>query len=453
MVTLKKIFVLTLSVFLLSSFTFAQKSTAEPAEEGKVLNIWTWNDEFKEVFENHFAANSSAALDGVTVKWNIVPLQDNAYINQLDKALANNATVPADERVDLFLADFSFVKKYNDSKYTLDLKNDIGISEEDLVYQVPYVKQMGTNSKNQLKAVSWQACPGGLIYRRSIAKKLFGTDDPKKVQQYVSDWNKFSGTAKKAKSAGFYMCAAPADTLRVFYDNIKAPLVDKNMNLDLSGLESWMDLAFEMSVNGYNMVEKYNDIGLWSYEWMEGMKDASDVFCYFGPGWFYDFILGLAEDEKSGDWAVCKGPQGFSWGGSYIYAAAGSDNKELIYDILYKLTCDTDVLNEIFARRGEFVNHTEFMKSMSELSSFGDEVLGGQNPYKELLDSALSVDKKNNVSAYDEELFYMLETEMKPYFSFKAGGALTKEQVRKDCLKNFYRRVKLTKPELNVPKL
>ena len=45
-----------------------------------------------------------------------------------------------------------------------------------------YTKDIMTDSNGVLKGVSWQACPGGLIYSRSIAKDVLGTDDPAKVQ-------------------------------------------------------------------------------------------------------------------------------------------------------------------------------------------------------------------------------------------------------------------------------
>ena len=41
------------------------------------------------------------------------------------------------------------------------------------------------------KGVTWQATPGLFAYRRSIAKKVLGTDDPDQVQKQLKDWDKF----------------------------------------------------------------------------------------------------------------------------------------------------------------------------------------------------------------------------------------------------------------------
>ena len=70
----------------------AASSSAAPAaddtaEEGKVLNIWCWNDEFQSRFNDYYPGVVSVADDkstteldnGVTVKWTINPNDNNNY--------------------------------------------------------------------------------------------------------------------------------------------------------------------------------------------------------------------------------------------------------------------------------------------------------------------------------------------------------------------------------------
>ena len=53
---------------------------AEPAsEEGKVFNIYAWNEEFKGFFEKYYTVP-----EGVTVNWIITPSADGAYQDKLD---------------------------------------------------------------------------------------------------------------------------------------------------------------------------------------------------------------------------------------------------------------------------------------------------------------------------------------------------------------------------------
>ena len=64
--------------------TAATEETAaeEPAsEEGKVFNIYAWNEEFKGFFEKYYTVP-----EGVTVNWIITPSADGAYQDKLDEA-------------------------------------------------------------------------------------------------------------------------------------------------------------------------------------------------------------------------------------------------------------------------------------------------------------------------------------------------------------------------------
>ena len=70
-------------------------ASAPAAAEGKVLNIWCWNDEFQSRFNDYYpevkeiAADKSTTTlkDGTTVKWTINANENNNYQNKLDEAL------------------------------------------------------------------------------------------------------------------------------------------------------------------------------------------------------------------------------------------------------------------------------------------------------------------------------------------------------------------------------
>ncbi len=71
------------------------KKTVQTGKEGKVLNIWCWNDEFQNRFNDYYpevkevAADKSTTTlkDGTTVKWTINPNENNNYQDKLDTAL------------------------------------------------------------------------------------------------------------------------------------------------------------------------------------------------------------------------------------------------------------------------------------------------------------------------------------------------------------------------------
>ena len=131
--------------------------------EGKVFNIYAWNEEFKGFFEKYYTVP-----EGITVNWVINPSDDGVYQDKLDAALQAQATAAADDKVDMFLAEADYIIKYVNSDYTMDVSK-IGVSALDTEYK--YTVDAATDTRNgQLKGVSFQCCPAALIYRRSIAE-------------------------------------------------------------------------------------------------------------------------------------------------------------------------------------------------------------------------------------------------------------------------------------------
>ena len=209
-----------------STSTEASSTAAEPAadaaaEEGKVLNIWCWNDEFQSRFNDYYpgvkeiaADKSTTTLDnGVTVKWTINPNDNNNYQNKLDEALLKQDSAAADDKIDIFLIEADYALKYVDSEYTLDVKKDVGLTDDDLKDQYQYTKDIVTVDGVQ-KGTTWQATPGLFAYRRSIAKDVLGTDDPTEVQAALSDWDKFNDVAEKAAAKGYKMLSGYDDSYR-----------------------------------------------------------------------------------------------------------------------------------------------------------------------------------------------------------------------------------------------
>ena len=195
--TIKKTLALFLTLAMLVSLAACAPSeevAAEGDEQGKVLNIYCWNEEFKSRFTDYFET-PGLVPDGVEVKFIITPNQDNAYQNALDEALLNQENAAADDKIDIFLIEADYALKYVDTDYALDVVNDIGLTEADLADQYQYTRDIVTDSNGKQKGTTWQATPGLFAYRRSIATDVLGTDDPVKVQEALANWDKFDTVA------------------------------------------------------------------------------------------------------------------------------------------------------------------------------------------------------------------------------------------------------------------
>ena len=405
----------------------------KPEEQGKVLNIYCWNEEFKSRFEGYYKNVPS----DVKVNWVITPNENNAYQNALDAALLKQKDAAADDKIDMFLIEADYALKYVNSDYTLDVK-DVGLTDDDLKDMYQYTKDIVTDSKGVLKGLSWQGCPGTMIYRRDIAKEVFGTDDPAEVQKKVADWDTFKATAEELKEKGYQMTSTVNDSYRVFSNNVSTPwVVDGKITVD-DNIKNWVDMSKEMVDAGETATYE-----LWSDDWSKGFFKDSNVFAYFGPAWFIDFSMSADQDGsvgKDGGWAATEGPQGFYWGGTWITAATGTDNPTLVADIMRTMTTNVDVMKEIVTADNDFVNNKPAMEEMAADESYGDAVLGGQNPLAMFCAGADKIDL-SNMSIYDQGCNEEFQNAMKNYFE---GNATYDE-----ALDLFYKAVVEKYPELS----
>ena len=181
---------------------------------------------------------------------------------------------------------------------------------------------------------------------------------------------------------------------------------------------------------------------LWSDDWSAGFFPTGKVFCYFGPAWLINFSMS-ADVEGSigynGGWGITEGPQGFYWGGTWICAAAGTDNVATIKDIMLQMTTNEEVMKGIVVKDDDFVNNKPAMEAMAADTSYSSKILGGVNPLAIYCAGAGSIDL-SNISAYDQACNEEFQNAMKNYFE---GNA-----TLDDSLALFYKAVVEKHPEL-----
>ena len=214
-----------------SSSGGSSSAGASSGEEGKVINIYSWNDEFRErveavypeVKETSKDGTVTVLNDGTEIHWIINPNQDGVYQQKLDEALMQQADAAADDKVDIFLSETDYVNKYTDADAdaAIPLK-DLGIDpDRDLADQYDFTKVTASDVDGVQRGSTWQCCPGLLVYRRDIAKEVFGTDDPEEIGQKVKDWDTIKATAEELKAKGYYTFASYADTFRLYGNSIE----------------------------------------------------------------------------------------------------------------------------------------------------------------------------------------------------------------------------------------
>ena len=412
--------------------TPAAEAEAAPAADGAaVVNIYCWNNEFPNRMMDHypgFQANDPAdstkggKIGDTVINFVVTDNKDNMYQNKLDEALAAQATAADNDKVDIFLIEADYAMKYTDPAVNVAMPLDeLGITDADLSKQFQYTKDVVTDADGKIRGSSWQACSGGLIFNREIAKQVLGSDDLETVQAAVADWDAFNATAQKMKDAGYKIVATANDTFRVYSNNVSGKWVQDGKIVVDDNVKKWADDSKALVDAGMTTT---ND--MWSDDWSKGFQAPGDVFCYFGPAWLINFSMGAdpsKEDDGSiahaGGWGLVNGPQGFYWGGTWICAAQGTDNPDVVKDIILNMTTNDDIMKDIAVKDSDCVNNKDVLTALATDETFGNAILGGQNPYQMLYDGAEKIDL-SNLSEYDQACVEEYQNAMKNFFDGNA---------------------------------
>ena len=397
-------------------------------EEGKVINIYSWNDEFRQRLEAVYPEVESTSKDGTVttlkdgteIHWIINPNQDGVYQQKLDEALMKQADVDTDDKVDIFLSETDYVYKYTDAEAdtAVPLK-DLGIDpDKDLADQYDFTKTTASDADGVQRGSTWQCCPGTMVYRHDIAKEVFGTDDPTAVGEKVKDWATMKQTAEELKQKGYYTFASYADTFRLYGNNISNSWVkdgDTKVTVDPMIMQ-WINDSKEWLDAGYlNPTVK----GQWNDDWNKAMGSQSKVFAFLFPAWGIDFTLKPNWDGEDGVWAVTNPPQEYNWGGSYIHVATGTDNPEHAKDIILAMTAKKANLLKISQDYSDFTNTKSGMQeAANDDATYSSEFLGGQNPFQYFAPVAENI-KIAPLSAYDQGCVELIQNSFSDYFQGK----------------------------------
>ena len=410
--------------------------------EGSVLNVWTWNTEFWDFLGKYYADEVvdeyTLKKGDVTIKRTTYPSDGGAYQDALDAALLNQANAADDEKVDLFLAEADYIIKYTNSDATMDVKS-IGVTDFSNTYK--YTVEAASDANGVVKGVSFQCCPAAVIYRRSIAKDVLGTDDPAEVQAAMDSWDKFNDVAAQAKAKGYYMIPTTNATYRIFSNNTTSPWVtaDGKLNID-ANIEAWMDQSEDYVKNGYTAYTS----NIWGDEATSEMFKTGKTMCFFGPAWYFNFSMGNAQDPEKGcpgDWAICQGPQAWFWGGTWMLAATGTDNPTMVADIMNTFINNEDVCSKLVSEAAQFSNNQAVNAKFAADASYGNAFLGDQNDTAVFVELAKNI-KFQNVTAYDQACNEGLQT----YFQECLDGNVD----RATAIANFKDYIKTTYPSVTV---
>ncbi|HAP56844.1 MAG: ABC transporter substrate-binding protein [Sphaerochaeta sp.] len=422
----------------------AGQSEAAKAPERKVINLWSFTDEVPKMLEKYKELNPDFDYE---INTTIIATTDGAYQPALDQALASGGK----DAPDIYCAESAFVLKYTqgDAAHfaapykSLGIDVDKKLKEADIA---PYTVEIGSNSKGELVGLGYQATGGAFIYRRSIAKDVWGTDDPAVIKTKVGPgWEKFFQAAEDLRKKNYAIISGDGDIWHAIEGSSpKGWIVDGKLYVDKTR-EDFLDIAKTMVDKGY-----HNDTRDWTDAWFADMKDAGakKVFGFFGPAWLINYVMagnsgGTKPGEGTyGDWAVCEPPVGFFWGGTWVIANNNSPVKDAVGKIIEWITLDSSdtglqyywangTLNGPGGTKDTVASGTVMKKSDGTLA-----FLGGQNMFDVFVPAGAFATGKNKTQ-YDETINIYWRDQVRSYSAGNKSRAAALADFKKQVADNL----------------
>ncbi|MDR2942806.1 MAG: ABC transporter substrate-binding protein [Treponema sp.] len=409
---MKKALIILGVVLMLFSISGCNKNS------GKLV-IWSFTDELANMTNNP-TWGFKATHPGIDVEYSQTP--SDQFQAKIDPVLSSGQGAP-----DIIALESAFVRKYVESGLLLDITDIYESKKSDLL---AYPAEVGTYN-GKVYGLSWQAAPGALFYRRSLAKKYLGTDDPKAVQAYFSNFPKFLETAQllKTKSNGSCVVVSSLGDLRNSFLSARTQswLVNGKLVID-PAMEQYMDIGKTLHDNHWE-----GRVGQWSEGWFAGMKgelkDESgkpvEVFSYFLPTWGLHYVLKTNAPGTAGDWAMCQGPSAYRWGGTWVAAYKGTKNVANAKEFIRYVATDEGFLESWAKETGDLVNNLKVVNKIKD--TYSEPYLGGQNHYAEFAEMAKNVNAKL-LQGSDEAIEAMFDEAAASFWN----GEKTKAQALAD---------------------
>ncbi len=346
----------------------------------------------------------------------------------------------------MYCAEAAFVMKYTqgDAAHYAAPYEDLGIDVAGDIQAADiaqYSVDIGTRPDDgKVVGLGYQATGGAFIYRRSIAKEVFGTDDPDTIGAAIgagsNGWDKFYEAAETLKGKGYGIISGDGDLWHAVENSSEQGwIVDGKLNIDPKR-EAFLDLSKELKDNNY-----HNDTQDWQDAWFADMKGEGDkgIFGFFGPAWLINYTIapncgGSAVGEGTyGDWAVCAPPVGFFWGGTWLMASNSSANKEAVGEIIRWITLDCSETGLQYMWANGTLNGEGGTKdcvasgTVMEMSDGSLDFLGGQNMFDAFVPANQYANGKC-LTQYDETINTKWRDQVRQYTS----GTKTRDQAIKD---------------------
>ena len=392
-----------------------------------VINLYAFTDEVPTMLQHYIDTHPEF---GYKLNTTIIATTDGLYQPALDQALtAGGADAP-----DIYCAEAAFILKYaqGDMASYAAAYDDLGIDTAAAIKAADiaqYTVDIGTRpADGKVVGLGYQATGGAFISRRSIAKDVWGTDDPAVIATKIGPgWDKFFEAAEELKAKGYGIVSGDGDIWHAIENSSeKGWIVDGELYID-PAREAFLDMSKKLKDNGY-----HNDTTDWSDAWFADMKDAGakKIFGFYGPAWLINYTIGPNCGDTSGDWAICEPNIGFFWGGTWLLANKDTQKAEAVKTLIEWVTldCTEGGLQYGWANGSLYGDGgTKDCVGSGTVMAMSDgklDFLAGQNMFDVFVPANQFANGKN-LTQYDETINRFWRDATRQY----TGGAMSREEA------------------------
>ncbi|MCW3789966.1 extracellular solute-binding protein [Paenibacillus sp. LS1] len=335
------------------------------------ITVWSFTDEAGyaiEKFEQKYP----------DIKVNFVNIPGNFYITKLKSALQTTSKAP-----DVFMIENANIRELIDVPYLENLSASPYNANELIQEQYAFVQANEKDSEGNVRAIGYQGTPGGIYYRRDLAKKYLGTDDPEKVGSQIDTWEKIFEIGEKVQklSGNKVHALANWNAISNSYDGI--PWVkDGKLVIDPTYMEV-LDLVREARER--HVLAEYED-GSAGYA---ASMQKGEVMFYPGATWGLQYTFKANAPDTEGMWGLAPGPSAFSAGGTYISMYSKSDKKDLAWKFIEFYNFDHEFLSELAKEQDYFTSNMVVNDKLAP--SLSSPYLGGQKHFEFFSEAAKRV--------------------------------------------------------------
>ncbi|MFP4697527.1 MAG: extracellular solute-binding protein [Eubacteriales bacterium] len=409
---------------LIGYYTEIYNTTTEPVNEEDEsidkLSLWHFHNEeattISEAFMDKFPE--------IDIELNIISDMEIDYQAEVITAFENN------DMPDIIALESSSVDRFLNINGLLEDLSQFNDSDEVISSIVPYVVEVGTDENGIVKALSNQASAGAIGYKRDIALKYLGTDDPDIITNMLKPEN-IIDTADKLKSASggkAKLWASLEEYYKVYSGSRNQPwVIDGKFNID-SKMYEFLDIAKELRQGGHD-----GGMTQWHQDWSDSIQNDEHM-CYAIPTWGVQWIIDAQESDevrimennsgKGGRWALAT-PTPYFEGGTWYGISKNCDNKELAWEFIKLITTDKEFSRD--NSQYNFVSNNDVIEEKKADNDFVDPIVD-QNIYQ-VYGEILNDINGNLTTEYDSMINFAFYDAMNDYIN----GTVTKEE----CINNF----------------